>query len=473
MERFLFVLGSNWQLSIAELDNYLKYSKHKGKILDYSANIAVCEFESLHKDRYYVNELMDVQFTLGGCQKIAKIFDFIDIRTIKQAFPSQMDRFKEVEKNRKQILHIIDKSLAGKNLIFPKIYESMFFAISIYPNLYDDEYYSEILTKHFLPFLNKEIKECLLQKGAEKALYYKYPEKNIKSGNLNPIFPHNVIKYNLLTENRAEIIFGFTEEGVYIARTFTVDDPSFKRKIDEERPFREFKSSISPKLATILLNFLNLFDSREKKKVLDPFVGNGTIVLIGLLQDFQIYGSDIDERKVKNTIRNMNWLMGVLEEEIPMFFDKRIVKVDIKELSKYFNQNFFDGICTEPELGPFFLEKPYYIQAKELLEKTLEPLYNDIFREAFIVLKNGSRICTIAPIIDTIDGNDVQLDIEKIAAKYYFKQVSLIDPDRFIDKTNLKLQFRKNISKSLIDAKKGQIIKRKLFVFEKMRKNEL
>jgi len=205
MDRFLFILGSNWLLSLAELDNYLKHSKNKGKILDYSGNIAIVEFDELHKDKHYVNELMEVQFTLGGCQKIAKIFDFIDIQTINKAFPLHIDNYRLVEKTRKKILSLIDNSLIGKELIFPKVYESMFFAISIYPNLYDEEYYSNILVKHFLPFLNKELMEILKGKGAVKVLYYKYPEKNIESGNLNPIFPHHVIKYELLTENRAEI----------------------------------------------------------------------------------------------------------------------------------------------------------------------------------------------------------------------------------------------------------------------------
>ncbi|MBA7529221.1 hypothetical protein ES705_21415 [subsurface metagenome] len=409
------MLGSNWQLSIAELDNYLKYSQNKGKIIDYSANIAIVEFEELHKENYYVNKLMEIQFTLGGCQKIAKIFDFIDIQTIQDAFPLKIEKYQYVERTRKKILNIIDKILVGKNLIFPKAYESMFYAISIYPNLYDEEYYPEVLVKHFLPFLNKELMVCLKQKGAVKALYYKYPEKNIKSGNLNPIFPHIVIKYDLLTENRAEIIFGFTEEGVYIARTFTVDDPNFKKKIDEERPFKEFKSSISPKLSLMMLNFLNLFENRENIKILDPFVGNGTILLLALLQDFQIYGSDIDGIKVKNTIRNLNWLLEVLEEEIPFFINNRILKVDVKELSSYFEQ--MDGICTEPELGPFYLEKPYYIQAKELFDTKLEPLYNNFFKEAYKILKDKGRICFISPIINTIDGNDVQLNVEKIAEK--------------------------------------------------------
>ncbi len=470
MERFLFVLGSNWQLSIAELDNYLRYSKNKGKIIDYSANIAIVEFDKLHEEPYFINELMEIQFTLGGCQKIAKILDFIDINTIEAAFPFNIHKYKNLEQNRKKIVMVIDNSLTGKNKIFPKIYESMFFAVSIYPNLYDEEYYSKILVKHFLPFLNKEIMELLKQKGAVKVLYFKYPEKNIKEGNLNPIFPHIVIKYELLTQNRAEIIFGFTDEGAYLARTFMVDDPNFKKKIDEERPFKEFKSSISPKLSLMMLNFLNLFNSRENVKILDPFVGNGTILMFALLHDFQIYGSDKEEKKVKNTLRNLNWMVDVLEEESPMFLTKQILKIDIKNLSTMFKENFFDGICTEPELGPFFLKRPYYIQAKELVDTKLEPLYNDFFKESYKVLKDEGRICLVAPIINTVDGNDIQLNLEKIVKNYKFELVPILDSNRLIKKLNPKLQFPNTPIKNLIDAKKGQIIKRKVYIFEKRAK---
>jgi len=467
MERFIFVLGSNWQLSIAELDNYLKYSKYKGRIIDYSANIAIVEFKDLHQDPHYINKLMEIQFNLGGCQKISKIFDFIDINTIQEAFPVQMNKYKYVERTRKKILDIIDNIIIGKKGVFPKVYESMFFAVSIYPNLYDEKYYSEILVKHFLPFLNKEIMEILKQKGALKTLYYQYPEKNIKSGNLNPIFPHHLIKYDLLNENRAEIIFGFTEEGVYIARTFTTDDPNFKKQIDEERPYKEFKSSISPKLALMMLNFLNLFEDKENKKILDPFVGNGTIVLFAILQDFQIYGSDKDVQKVNNTIRNIHWLLKLLEEEIPPLTHQKILTQDARELSNKFESYFFDGVCTEPELGPFFREKPYYSQAKDLIETELTPLYDDFFKEAYKILKPNSRICFISPIISTIDGNDLQVNIEKIATKNNFQLVPMLDPNRIPNKSNPKLKFRKKQIRNLIDAKKGQIIKRKLYILQK------
>ena len=213
------------------------------------------------------------------------------------------------------------------------------------------------------------------------------------------------------------------------------------------------------------MNFLNLFENREDMKILDPFVGNGTTLLFALLQDFQIFGSDVDEIKVKKATRNINWLLELLEEEIPFFINERVLNVDVKEISSCFEQ--MDGILTEPELGPYYLEKPYYLQVKELFETKLEPLYDAFFREAYKVLKDKGRICFIAPIINTIDGNDVQIDISKIASKFNFKQIPLINPDRFFNKSNPKLQIFHKSHKTLIDTKKGQIIKRKIFVFEK------
>ena len=150
MNRFIFVLGSNWQLSIAELDNFLKNSQFKGRITDYSANIAIVEFDDLYKNKYFINKLMEIQYILGGCQKIAEIYDFVDIQTTYAAFPLKVEKFKQIESSRREILKVVNNSTKK---IFPRIKnESLFFAVSIYPNLYDDSYYSEVLVKYFLPF---------------------------------------------------------------------------------------------------------------------------------------------------------------------------------------------------------------------------------------------------------------------------------------------------------------------------------
>ncbi|MBY9003173.1 MAG: hypothetical protein KGD73_04315, partial [Candidatus Lokiarchaeota archaeon] len=136
--KFIFVLGSNFKLSLAELDNVLKYSKFKGKIVDYSANIAVVEFEDLHKNKHYINELMELQYLLGGIQKISKVFDFVHMNTLMEAFPSHIEKYRVVEITRNKILTLINNSLPK---MFKRIKnESLFFAVSIYPNFYDEEY---------------------------------------------------------------------------------------------------------------------------------------------------------------------------------------------------------------------------------------------------------------------------------------------------------------------------------------------
>jgi len=466
MDDFLFILGSNWKLSLAELDMCLKSNTFKGKINDYSSNIATVKFDTLLNQDHYVDNLETLQYFLGGTQKIARIFDFFNIHTLKNAFPLRIDNFNQVKRERKKIKRILENSLER---IFRKIKdEDIFFAVSIYPNLFDDKYYREVLVKHFLPFLNKNISKILKEKNANKAIYFKYPEKNINSGNLNPIFPHHVIKYELLKQNRAELIFGITEEGCYVARTFTADDPNFKRKVDEERPHKDFKSSISPKLAIMMLNLLNLFENRHQRTILDPFVGNGTIALFALLEDFNIYGSDIEKQKVEHTKRNIQWLQKELEIPPIQNLSKRFRTIDIKNLSDNFETEFFDGIITEPNLGPFYKEEPYSTEAIKLFETKLEPLYTTIFEESHKILKSNRRICIIAPSISLVDNtSDIRMDVQKFATKNNFKPIALLTAERITNKSNEILQFRKQKLYSIMDTKKGQIIKRKIYVFEK------
>jgi tRNA G10 N-methylase Trm11 len=463
---FLFVLGSNYKLSLAELDAFLKSEQYKGKIIDYSSNIGIVQFDNLGSKKYYVNELETLQYYLGGTQKIAKVFDFIGFHSLKQAFPERINNFSNVKQERRRIKRTLNKIL---NEAFPTIEdENMFFAVSIYPNLFNDDYYKQVLVKHFLPFLNKNISKILKKKNANKAIYFKYPEKNIRSGNLNPIFPHHVIQYELLKENRAEIIFGITEEGCYIARTFTVDDPQIKKKIDEKKPHKEFKSSIPPKLAIMMLNFLNLFEHRHQKKILDISVGNGDIALFALLEDFYCYGTDENKNNIQKTIRNIKWLQQELKLDSISNLEERFRTVSPIDLSSEFQPNFFDGIVSKPNLGPFYKNKPYYTEAKELINTKLYPLYTTLFQEAEKLLKPDARLVLIAPSISLIDDTkDLRLNIQELAQNNHFMRVPLISSERIVNKSNKVLQFRKPKLYSIMDAKKDQIIRRKIYVFQK------
>ena len=81
-EKFGFILGKNWRLSIAELIQTFDQSFYNlnGKIVDYSACSAIVEFVD---SKINEKKLANLQFKLGGTQKICKIIDFIEITNLK------------------------------------------------------------------------------------------------------------------------------------------------------------------------------------------------------------------------------------------------------------------------------------------------------------------------------------------------------------------------------------------------------
>jgi tRNA G10 N-methylase Trm11 len=188
--------------------------------------------------------------------------------------------------------------------------------------------------------------------------------------------------------------------------------------------------------------------------------------MFALIEDFQIFGTDIDPIKVQNTRKNIEWLAEELEEPIPPKMNQIIKTVDICNLSNEFQRGFFDGICTEPDLGPFYVKPPYYQEIKELIDIELEKRYEHVFREASQLLKPRARIAIIAPIFSTIDGGEMQINVEKLARGYDFKLIPMLSVDRIVNKSDFRLQFQKSQVKTFIDAKKDQIVKRKLYVFE-------
>ena len=197
MEKYLFILGKNWRLAISEIDTYLRLPKYLGTITDYSANVAVVDFQN---PEISVEDIGDLMVRLGSVQKIGKMVNFINLETIELAFPAN------IEENRSTIYD--SRDLFNKTLqdvvfeLFPTIKDQSFFiANSIYPQAFNSEYYKDVLVKHVLHYLNKFYNTFLKEQGAKKAIYFRYPQKNIKSGKLNPIFPHHFFTYKIYNKS--------------------------------------------------------------------------------------------------------------------------------------------------------------------------------------------------------------------------------------------------------------------------------
>ncbi|MHA1379024.1 MAG: TRM11 family SAM-dependent methyltransferase [Candidatus Helarchaeota archaeon] len=435
-------------MSLCEISHILQYRPFKGKIIDYSKQLAIINFENIIKPELF----QKLQNRLGGVQKICEIIMEYPKDIFIDGFPFEKHP-KKFKKSRKFI----------ENDILPKLVPQVFlnvqnrkimFAVSVYPYLFSSP---EISIYHLIQFFNSSIMDKL-KEGLNKVSYFKYPEKFLKSDTLNPIWPHHVLIYSLLEFPNAEIIFGFTKESCYIAKTIASDNPNVRKLIDEHRPNAQFEISVPPKLAQILINFLNL---PRNGRLLDPFCGTGTILMMAMLQNIDFYGVDIDHDKITAAKKNIFWLAKEFNIKISNNLEN-VFKLDAQKLDSHFKTNFFDGIATEPYLGPL-LKKPLTKSEYQRIIKTeIQPLYHKALLSMKKVLKNNGKIAIISPSYRAIDNNIIDFKISKIAKNVGLKPFKLLPSSKFEIKEDMKFD------RNYLKLKTDHIVLRNINVFQKI-----
>ena len=463
MEKYIFILGRNWRLALAEIDNVLQLPPYQGRIVDYSLTAAIVEFDT---PQMSLEKIGDLMVQLGSVQKIGKVLDFVDNETFEHAFPE------DIEANRAMVFagrRYIDNTLKDAVFdLFPVIKgKKLFVATSIYPKAFNSPYYKHVLVAYFLHYVNKFFNTYLKEQGAKSAIYYKYPQKNIESGNLNPIFPHHFFRYELFKPNRVELLYSFTEEGMYLGRTLTVVDSNFQKELDEERPMKDFRQTMPPKFAKTLLSFLGLGKFTRQQKVLDPFCGIGTTLQFAYMTGLQVYGSDIEPTQIAATRKNVQYTADLIEEPMTQkSLKSQILQSPIETLESKFPANFFDGIITEPLLLPFYRENPSRQEAQETMQNTVLPLYKTLLDQAMRLLKPGRRIAFVGPLIETERRTKVGLHIGEYAEKLGFIPIQLLRSDRIEEKQDPRFQFHTRGYKTLFDAG-SKIVSREFYLFVK------
>ena len=90
-------------------------------------------------------------------------------------------------------------------------------------------------------------------------------------------------------------------------RAIGVQDIDAYAKRDQARPARDAKvGMLPPKLAQILINLCGPLEPGST--VLDPFCGTGVVLQEALLMGYRAYGTDINERMVEYSKKNIEWL---------------------------------------------------------------------------------------------------------------------------------------------------------------------
>ncbi len=108
---------------------------------------------------------------------------------------------------------------------------------------------------------------------------------------------------HLWSENKIELIK--LQKQYY--RVIAVQNIDAYTERDQARPARDAKvGMLPPKLAQILINLCG--DLAEGSVLLDPFCGTGVVLQEGALMGYRLQGTDLNERMVEYTKRNLEWL---------------------------------------------------------------------------------------------------------------------------------------------------------------------
>ena len=113
---------------------------------------------------------------------------------------------------------------------------------------------------------------------------------------------------HLTSETKIELL----KVGGRYYRVIQVQNINAYARRDQERPARDAKvGMLPPKLAQILINLAG--ELRPGATILDPFCGTGVVLQEALLMGYRAYGTDVSERMVEYSQRNLEWLAGARE----------------------------------------------------------------------------------------------------------------------------------------------------------------
>ena len=131
-----------------------------------------------------------------------------------------------------------------------------------------------------------------------------------------------------------------------------VQDIGAYAKRDQARPARDAKvGMLPPKLAQILINLCG--NLKPGAVVLDPFCGTGVVLQEALLMGYRAYGTDISERMIKYSEKNLN------------YFGFDGYNVEVGDATSFKWSQPIDAVACEGYLGKPMSQIPSGVSLKE------------------------------------------------------------------------------------------------------------
>ena len=172
---------------------------------------------------------------------------------------------------------------------------------------------------------------------------------------------------HLTSETKIELL----KVGGRYYRVIQVQNINAYARRDQERPARDAKvGMLPPKLAQILINLAG--ELRPGATVLDPFCGTGVVLQEALLMGYRAYGTDVSERMVEYSQRNLEWLAGARGQagtrrvagDSGAGTGARDFRVELGDATKFSWQPPIGAVAAEVYLGPPMSTPPTEMKLK-------------------------------------------------------------------------------------------------------------
>ena len=359
MTQYIFILGKNPELSLAEIEAYLVARAVDFKVVDRSDTFAVVDGDV---PKGMMNDL-------GGTIKIAEV-----------VFSTDSKKFEDIANEMEQKINF--------EQLFKNLDEKTTFGVSSCNSHNEQEFFSA--------FFKKKMKD-----NGIKAGFVHLP------ANRSELTHVEVIKRHLIEQS---IEFITCSGGkFYLGKTVSVHNPFEFQKRDMERPVQRTIFSIPPRLCRIMINL----SGAKGGVLLDPFCGIGSVLQEAILMGFDVRGIDIDNEAIEGCRENLDWVSIEYEKK---FNENNLHVGDARRLTDHFKESSVDAIVTEPYLGPPLKNQPTERGAIEIL-RDLEPLYKDAISSMLRVLKPSKRIVIVAPAFN-VDGKILSLPLKNVKKSF-------------------------------------------------------
>ncbi len=176
-----------------------------------------------------------------------------------------------------------------------------------------------------------------------------------------------------------------------------VQDIDAYAKRDQARPARDAKvGMLPPKLAQILINLCGPLEPGST--VLDPFCGTGVVLQEALLMGYSAYGTDISDRMVEYSDRNLK------------YFDFKDYKVETGDAVSHKWQQPIDAVACEGYLGKPMSQVPGELKLKEQKQEC-GAIILGFLRNLVSQIKADTPVVVAVPAWLRQDGEYERLDI--------------------------------------------------------------